>query len=127
MTILRDDEERLWVENEPTIDQEVKVEVNDQAPIIGQERNETTEIIGRCGKFSTGLTLAFISGIIFSANSYLIQVFELDYAETMLIRSLIQVVLIGGIVWVQSLPLWPIVEENPIRTKILMVIQSIVI
>lgn len=135
-----------WIISEPRIEPDEKtdddneydsvIDVPDDVPIVVHDAppNEANEeglssYIGqRCGKSAVGLVLAFVSGLVFSANSYLVQSLKLDYTETMLVRSIVQVIVIGFLVCARGHSFWPTVGDHPLRTKVLMVIiTSIVI
>jgi len=113
-TVLHDDEKEEEMDSHD-------VDVSDTLPLTVLPESRP-----RCefGTYSIGLMLAFISGLVFSVNSYLVQALSLDYAETMIVRSLVQVIVIGILLHNRSLSLWPTVERHPTRTKLLMVMRK---
>lgn len=126
-----------WIINEPRIEPDEKtdddneydsvIDVSDDIPIVVHDAPSPAEENGsnqRCGKFAVGLVLAFVSGLVFSANSYLVQALKLDYAETLLVRSIVQVIVIGFLVCARGHSFWPTIGDHPKRTKVLMVNQS---
>ena len=74
-------------------------------------------------KFSSilGITLAFASGLIFTANNCLIQSYKLDFSDALLVRSLVQILLVGIICKYKGLSLWPKVAE---KLRMVMVFQG---
>ena len=68
-----------------------------------------------------GITLAFASGLIFTANNCLIQSYKLDFSDALLVRSLVQILLVGIICKYKGLSLWPKVAE---KLRMVMVFQG---
>ena len=83
------------------------------------------EQTNRKRKYVIGVILAFISGVIFTANNCVIQKFTLDFAEAMLFRSVFQLVIFGFICWKKGLTLWPSVGQRPKFVQSLMISQGL--
>lgn len=67
-------------------------------------------------EWKLGLVLAGISGILFTANNFLIQYFEVDSLEMLLVRSVVQVVVLGIIVASESGISEVLAEMSPERS-----------
>ena len=76
-------------------------------------------------KTAIGLTLAFISGLIFTGNNCVIQTFSLDFAETLLLRSFIQSSLVGTALLAKGITVWPQFEERPHFHRFVMMFQGL--
>ena len=87
-------------------------------PIIPESEEQQTP-----NKFNSvlGITLAFASGLIFTANNCLIQTYKLDFSDALLVRSLVQIFLLGLICKYKGLSLWPKVAE---KLRMIMVLQG---
>ena len=92
---------------------------------ISNDHQQNDPIFKRCGIFCMGLSLAFVSGIIFSANSFLVQAYKLDFAETLLVRSIIQIIVIGALVQANGFSFWPTVGDHPNRIRALVIFQGV--
>jgi len=103
------------------------VEVDDDLPIVRPQEPpdeiSTTEPF-RKWTFILGLGLAFISGMVFTANNCVIQTFDLDFAETLLVRSFIQILVVAPMLAVKGYHPWPSIGEHPNRTRALIVFQG---
>ncbi|TRY71642.1 hypothetical protein TCAL_03122 [Tigriopus californicus] len=67
-------------------------------------------------EWKLGLALAGISGVLFTANNFLIQYFEVDSLEMLLVRSVVQVVVLGIIVASESGISDVMAEMSPARS-----------
>ena len=102
------------------------VQVEDIRPIIAtQDSLEQDQAHSKWLRFLLGITLAFISGLIFTGNNVVIQMLHCDYSDTLLIRSLVQLIVIGGICKMKGLSLWPKIGPNPTKLRALIVFQGI--
>ena len=72
-----------------------------------------------------GVVLAFISGVLFTANNCAIQKFKLDFAEAMLFRGVFQMSFFGLICGKKKLTLWPCIGHRPNFVRGLMICQGI--
>ncbi len=76
-------------------------------------------------QFLSGIALAFLSGLIFTVNSYVIQTMALDFSQTLLVRSLIFLIIFSILCYVRKLSPWPSLEQVSLKAKIFMVIQGV--
>ena len=116
-------EDQTEIEDSETPSNTRIIEVEDEASLTSFD--EVIPVAEVATSYSTnciGLLLAFASGLIFTANNCVIQIFSLDYAENMLIRSIIQFFIFGTICLVKRNPIWPKSEERKI--KVLIVLQG---
>ena len=109
--------------NESEIEDTRIVEVDDETSLTSfdeviSSRETTNSFRNHC----LGLALAFVSGLIFTANNCVIQTFNLDYAENMLIRSTAQMIIFGLICIIKRNSIWPKCER---RIKCLMILQGV--
>ena len=100
------------------------IEVDDEASltsfdeVISTTESTTNSFRNHC----FGLALAFVSGLIFTANNCIIQTFNLDYAENMLIRSTVQTIIFGVICIIKRNSIWPTCER---KIQCLMIFQGV--
>ncbi len=71
-----------------------------------------------------GCLLAFISGVMFVTNKFIIQWLQLDYTDIMLVRSTIQMALIGSLCYLNNLSLFPM-QETSKKTRFFLVFQGL--
>lgn len=95
-------------------------------PERSQENDDTSSTTSRTsnGYIIAGCSLAFLSGLIFTCNNIVIQTQNLDYSETLFVRSLVQLTILSTICRYQKSSLWPWIGENPNRIRLLMVLQG---
>ena len=100
------------------------IEVDDQTSLTSfDEVIVTTEFTSNSFRnHCFGLALAFVSGLIFTANNCVIQTFNLDYAENMLVRSTVQTIIFGLICIVKRNSIWPKCER---KIQCLMIFQGV--
>ena len=96
-----------------------KSSYSDLDPIIVQSEESSPN--NQRFKSILGITLALASGLIFTANNCLIQTFELDFSDALLVRSLAQIILLAIICAYKGLSLWPQVGE---KLRMVMVFQG---
>ena len=72
-----------------------------------------------------GVFLAFVSGVMFTANNCVIQKFKLDFAEAMLFRGIFQITIFGIICGKKKLTLWPNIGHRPKFVQTLMICQGV--
>ena len=100
------------------------IEVDDEASltsfdeVISTTESTTNSFRNHC----FGLALAFVSGLIFTANNCIIQTFNLDYAENMLIRSTVQTIIFGVMCIIKRNSIWPTCER---KIQCLMIFQGV--
>ena len=100
------------------------IEVDDEASltsfdeVISTTESTTNSFRNHC----FGLALAFVSGLIFTANNCIIQTFSLDYAENMLIRSTVQTIIFGVMCIITRNSIWPTCER---KIQCLMIFQGV--
>ena len=100
------------------------IEVDDEASltsfdeVISTTESTTNSFRNHC----FGLALAFVSGLIFTANNCVIQTFNLDYAENMLVRSTVQTIIFGLICIIKRNSIWPTCER---KIQCLMIFQGV--
>lgn len=103
-----------------------EIDVDDQKPII-VPRAANSESFSRSPitswTFWLGIFYAFMSGLIFTANNWVIQTFTLDYADAVLTRGFVQVIFIGLLCCLKGYSFWP--QEKPAKLGILMILQGI--
>ena len=108
-------------EDHEVLEDHMIVDVLEDRPIITPEIQDSKKWL----RFLLGLSLAFVSGLIFTGNNVVIQTLDCDYSDTLLIRSVVQVMVIGLICKIQGLSLWPKIGENPQKLRVLIVFQGI--
>ena len=94
------------------------------SPLLSKSKTELKETTRNFKHEIIGCVLAFISGVIFTVNNIIIQVRKLDFTDIVLVRSTLQILLIGGLCYFKNLSLFPKLEENSTRTKIVMIVQG---
>ena len=99
--------------------------LEDSSPIITGQDSLVEDPHSKWLGFLLGISLAFISGLIFTGNNVVIQMLHCDYSDTLLIRSLVQVLVIGSICKIKGLSLWPKIGPNPTKLRALIVFQGI--
>ena len=72
-----------------------------------------------------GVFLAILSGIIFTLNSCIIQWMKLDFSEIMLVRGSIQVLMFTLLLMAKGYSVFPMIGENPTKTRLLVIFQGI--
>ena len=93
-----------------------KVETSNYKQLEGSQNGEK-----KSWKKIIGITLAFSSGLIFTANNCLIQTLNLDFSDALLVRSIIQIILLAIVCKAKGLSLWPKVSE---KLRSIMVFQG---
>ena len=94
------------------------------SPLLSKSKTELKETSRNVKQDVIGCILAFISGVIFTVNNVIIQVRKLDFTDIVLVRSILQILLIGGLCYFKNLSLYPKPEKNSTRTKIVMIVQG---
>ena len=100
------------------------VEIEDTESILS-EIEETPTVISTRSSSILGFCLAMASGLIFTVNNCVIQTFSLDFAETMLIRSIFQTVIFGFICLGKGFTVWPKIDDNSNWIRFLIVFQGL--
>ena len=134
MTILQEENSEIFWEDQVAFAEEGQdedkeghvVDVPDDLPIVPQEEPPPVEGQSFSSRWRSlfGLILAFVSGLIFTGNNCVIQTFSLDFAETLLIRSSVQVIFIGLILLIKGWTIWPKIGEKYNRLRALIVFQG---
>ena len=71
-----------------------------------------------------GITLANLSGFIFTINNCIIQTLKLDFSEIMLIRGTIQLLILSMIICANGYSLLPKIGEHPWRVRLSTIFQG---
>ena len=69
-----------------------------------------------------GTVLAFLSAVLFTINDFLIQQERIDYIDMLAIRSLVNVVILGFIIFKIGYGLWP--KNGDVKTKAAIIVQG---
>ena len=72
-----------------------------------------------------GITLANLSGVIFTINNCIIQVMQLDFSEIMLIRGAIQLLILSMMICANGQCILPAVGEHPWKVRLATIFQGI--
>ena len=99
------------------------MEERESKPLLNPEQQPSRRLKRR--KEIIGVFLAFISGVLFTANNCAIQIFKLDFAEAMLFRGVFQMIIFGLICSKKKLTLWPCIGHRPNFVRGLMICQGI--
>eukprot|EP00095_Tigriopus_kingsejongensis_P010856 maker-scaffold592_size129239-snap-gene-0.18 protein:Tk10856 transcript:maker-scaffold592_size129239-snap-gene-0.18-mRNA-1 annotation:"hypothetical protein L798_07567" len=67
-----------------------------------------------------GLSLALISGLIFTFNGSLLKTYQIDPVDAMTVRGVVQCLIMGLIVWARGLSLWPSHASRLVRGFVLL-------
>ena len=119
------DQTDLKLNNEDSAvhDENAVFDMDEEVPLNPSSTDE--ESLKKFWIYITGLILAFTSGLIFTVNNVVIQTMSLDFTETLLIRSMIQIVFIGLILLFKQETLWPSIGLHPNRLKALILLQGL--
>ena len=71
-----------------------------------------------------GITLANLSGLIFTINNCIIQTLKLDFSEIMLIRGTIQLLILSMMICANGYCLLPKIGEHPWRVRFSTIFQG---
>ena len=104
------------------VEEEQSVESQETKPLL--QRSNVDQDQGTLRIRILGCSLAFISGLIFTANNCVIQTQHLDYSEIVFVRSLVQLSFLGMICYVRGLSLWPSSGERPLKMRLIMIVQG---
>ena len=100
-------------------------EKEDNSPLLSDSKTKIVNESKRNLKQDIiGGVLALISGVIFTVNNIIIQIQKLDFADIVLVRSTLQILIIGGLCYLKNLSLAPKLKSNSTRTRIVMIVQG---
>ena len=71
-----------------------------------------------------GITLANLSGVIFTINNGIIQTMSLDFSEIMLFRGAIQVLFLSSVLQFNGFSIFPNIGEKPWKVRLLTIFQG---
>ena len=77
------------------------------------------------GHFFLGIFYAIMSGFIFTLNNCAVQIQRLNFSETIIVRGLVQIGIIGCINFYKDNHLWPSVGDKPNKLQALMLMQGL--
>ena len=92
---------------------------------IGKGNKSLTRYFQSPGHFFLGVFYAFMSGFIFTLNNWAIQSQRLDFSETIIVRGVAQIGIIGCINFYKGNHLWPSVGDKPNKLRALMLMQGL--
>ena len=71
-----------------------------------------------------GITLANLSGVVFTINNCIIQIMKLDFSELMLIRGAIQLIFLSMMIFANGQCILPTVGENQWKVRLATIFQG---
>ena len=108
------------------IDKDIKSPLLEEISEIHSEPSEPTkkdELRSSKKEVLLGVTLAFISGVIFVWNNFLTQWLKLDFADIIYVRSFVSLTLMGSLCYYHKLSL--VASGIKKKTRCFMVLQGI--
>ncbi len=135
--------ESYWHYNDPTdvspssLEEDLENDWDPQIDIKDDKAIIVSNALPRAGQSDTinnrrepwrlvfGLFLAFMSGLIFTANNVAIQTLSLDYTDAVIVRGTIQIIFIGLLICLRGSTFWPKFGNKPNKYRILMVLQGV--